>query len=177
MLPSWSGWSVRDKQLLRCGKTAQLMAIERHDAVERRSQFCTDDDRLAEHLGRILDAPHQIEIEPVGGADIAVMDRADMQRDDDVERRLAANRWVIGKAGDGGDRLARCGDGGFRDHCNRVGPADRKDGEQAIADEFEDFAAMPADFGSLGYPPTADVRSARFHSLRRHSLEVSATRE
>jgi len=25
-------------------------------AIERHSQFCTNDDRLAEHLGRILDA-------------------------------------------------------------------------------------------------------------------------
>jgi hypothetical protein len=167
MPPGWSGWSARGKQLLRCGKTAQLMATERHDAVERRSQFCTDDDRLAEHLGRILDAAHQIdrgpdygEIEPVGGADIAVMDCADMQRDDDVERRLAAHRRVIGKAGDGGDRLARCGDGGFRDHCNRVGPVDRKDGEQAIADEFENFATMPARLR----PPVSTTSATRSSS-------------
>jgi hypothetical protein len=112
-------------------------------------------------LGRILDAAHQIdrgpdhgEIEPVGGADIAVMDRADMQRDDDVERRLAVHRRVIGKAGDGDDRLARCGDGGLRDRFNRVGAGNRKDGEQAIADEFEDFAAMRANFGGLGMEQT-----------------------
>ena len=32
------------------------MATERHNAIEWRGQFPTDDDRLAEHLGRILDA-------------------------------------------------------------------------------------------------------------------------
>jgi hypothetical protein len=142
---------------MRCGQTAQLMATERHDAVKRRSQFRTDDDRLAEHLGRILDAAHQIdrgadhrEIEPVGGADIAVMDGADMQRDDDVERRLAVHCREIVKAGDGGDRVARCGDRDCRDRCNGIVRGDRKNGKQAIADEFEDFAAMPADFGGLG---------------------------
>jgi len=48
------------------------MATKRHDAVERRSQIRADDDRLAEHFGRVLDAAHQIdrgpdygEIEPV----------------------------------------------------------------------------------------------------------------
>ena len=79
------------------------MATERHEAIERRSQIRTDDDRLAEHLGRILDAGHQInrgadhgEIEAVGGADITVMGGADMQRDNDVERRLAFHRRLIG---------------------------------------------------------------------------------
>jgi hypothetical protein len=52
MLPGWSGCSVRGKQLLRCGKTAQLVATERHDAIERRSQLCTDDDPLAEAYWR-----------------------------------------------------------------------------------------------------------------------------
>jgi len=42
------------------------------DAVECRSQFCADNDRLAERLGRVLDTAHHVnrgtddgEIEPV----------------------------------------------------------------------------------------------------------------
>ena len=51
------------------------MATERHNAIERRGQFPTDDDRLAESFGRVLDAAYQVdrgasfrEIEPVGSA-------------------------------------------------------------------------------------------------------------
>jgi len=53
------------------------MATERRNTIDRRSQFCPNDDRLAEHIGRILDVAHQVnrgtdhgEIEPVGGADM-----------------------------------------------------------------------------------------------------------
>ena len=52
-----------------------MMATERHNAIERRGQFPTDDDRLAERFGRVLDAAYQVdrgasfrEIEPVGSA-------------------------------------------------------------------------------------------------------------
>src|ERR1700751_1371613 len=46
--------SDRCEELVRCRQTAQLMATERHNAIERRGQFPTDDDRLAERFGRIL---------------------------------------------------------------------------------------------------------------------------
>jgi hypothetical protein len=42
-----------------------------------------------------------------------------MQRDDDVERRLALHRRLIGQAGDGGDRFASRSDGGSGDRCKR----------------------------------------------------------
>src|SRR6516165_1634026 len=156
VVPGRSGCSVRGKQLLRCGKTTQLMATERHDAIERRGQFPTDDDRLAEHFGRVLNAAYQIdggandrEIEPIGGADIAVMDRADVQCDDNVEPRLALHRGVIGEAGDIGDCFASRSYGGSSNRRDRVGLRDRKDRKKTVADEFEDFAAMPSDFLSL----------------------------
>ena len=56
------------------------MTTERHNAIERRGQFPTDDDRLAERFRGVLNAAHQIdrgandrEIEPVGSADIAML--------------------------------------------------------------------------------------------------------
>jgi hypothetical protein len=125
-------------------------------AIERHSQFCTNDGRLAEHLGRILDAAHQIdrgpdygEIEPVGSADIAVMDRADMQRDDNVQRGLVVHLGVARKTGDRGDRVTGRGNGGLCDRSHRVGLGDRKNREKTVPDEFENFAAMPADFRGL----------------------------
>jgi len=138
------------------GKTAQLMATERRDAVERRSQFCTNDDPLAQYLGRVLNAAHQIdcgaddrEIEPIGSADIAVMDRADMQGYDNIERRLALHLGVARKTGDRGDRIMGRSDGGSSDRRDGVGLGDRKDREKTIPDKFEDLAAMPADFRGL----------------------------
>jgi hypothetical protein len=63
------------------------MATERHNAIKRHGQFPTDDDRLAECFGRVLNAAYQIdrgtndrEIEPIGSADIPVMDRAELFR-------------------------------------------------------------------------------------------------
>ena len=87
-----------------------------------RGQFLTDDDRLAEHFGRVFNTAHQIdrgaddrEIEPIGSADIAVMDRADMQGYDNIERRLALHLGAARKTGDRGDRITGRG--------NRIGYA------------------------------------------------------
>jgi len=49
-------------------------------------------------------------------------------------------------------------DGDRGDRRNRVGLGDRKDREQAIADEFEDFPAMRADFGVLGLEQGVEER-------------------
>ena len=102
------------------------MATERHNAIERRGQFLTDDDRLAERFGGVLNAAHQIDrgaddrkMEPISSADIAVMDRPDMQCDDNVQRRLAVHFGVARKTGDLGDRITRRGNGGL---CDRGRP-------------------------------------------------------
>src|SRR6516165_1553058 len=44
------------------------MATERHNTIECRSQFRTNDDRLAEHHGRILDAAHHVDNQPRAAA-------------------------------------------------------------------------------------------------------------
>ena len=126
------------------------MATERHNAIESRGQFPTNDDRLAKRFGRVLNAAHQIdrgaddrEIEPVGSADIAVMDRADMQCDDNVQLGLVVHLGVARKTSDRGDRITGRGNGGLRDRGHCVGLGDRKDREEAVADEFEDFPPCP----------------------------------
>ena len=49
-------------------------------------------------------------------------------------------------------------DGDRGDRRNRVGLGDRKDREKTVADEFEDFAAMPADFRGLGFEQRVEDR-------------------
>jgi hypothetical protein len=57
MLPGWSSCSTGAKS----SWGVAMMATGRHNAIARRSQFCNDDNRPAEHLGRVLDAAHQID--------------------------------------------------------------------------------------------------------------------
>jgi hypothetical protein len=66
------------------------------------------------------------EIEPVGGADIAVMNRADMQRDNNVEGRLAVQCGVISKTADRRNRVPSRGEGVIRDRGDGTWLGDRK---------------------------------------------------
>src|SRR5258706_2927725 len=85
------------------------------------------------------------EVEPVAAADIAVQNSPDMQRDPEAEALDSFSYGVIHRI-DTGARLAR----GFQyARANLLNVAvllrDRKDGEQPVAHEFQNFPAMRPD--------------------------------
>src|SRR5579862_6776267 len=86
----------RREQIVGCREAAKLVAAERlkRPAIGA-GEIVADDDRLVQRLGDRFDPADEIdggtdhgEIQPVGGADIAVDRRADMKGDDDLERRF-----------------------------------------------------------------------------------------
>ena len=85
------------------------------------------------------------EVEPVAAADIAVQNFSDMQRDPEAEALDSFSYGVIHRI-DTGAGLAR----GFQyARANLLNIAvllrDRKDGEQPVAHEFQNFPAMLPD--------------------------------
>src|SRR5262249_1315238 len=85
------------------------------------------------------------EVEPAGAADIAEQDLADMQRDAET-KTLAVVACRIAHGIDTGARLARRLQHARADRAEIAAVLlDRKHRQQAVAHEFEDFAAMLAD--------------------------------
>ena len=57
-------------------------------------------------------------------------------------------------------------DGDRGDRRNRVGLGDRKDREKTVTDEFQDFAAIPADFCGLSLEQRdRECRTATAYSI------------
>ena len=103
----------RGEQLVRRGEAAELVTAERAQraAVSAR-EFVADHDRQVESFGNCLDAADQIdrgsddgEIETVGGADISIDRRTGMQRDDDVQWRLAHRGKLVAEPAHRRERL------------------------------------------------------------------------
>jgi hypothetical protein len=119
-----------------------------------RDEIVADDQRQIERFRHRLDAADQIdrrtdhrEIEAVRGADIAVDDRAVVQRDGDPERRLAVWRRPRGERG---QRLPRSGERA-RGCARRVVCRRRwEDREQAVADNspLQRYAAAGSRFNA-----------------------------
>ena len=76
-----------------------VQADRNQPIAERLREVAADEDRPIERFRHSLDPADQIdrwpddgEVEPIGRADIAITDRADVQRHDDFERRLVGHR-------------------------------------------------------------------------------------
>ncbi len=102
--------------------------------------------RLAQGLDprRLVDRrPDDREVEPVGGADIAIEHLADMQSEVDRGNRLAGPSPFPIQPIDRMHRLDR-GVERFAAALPRPGRADRKGGEHAVAEEFQHLPAATA---------------------------------
>jgi hypothetical protein len=135
---------------MRHGEAAELVSPERpqRPAVGA-GELVADHDRQVERLRDRLDPADQIdrrpdhgEIETVGSADIAVYDRAGMQRDDDVQRRFARHGGILAEPVHRRERLQGCIERVARGLGGGARRFDREDGQQAVADEFQDLAAV-----------------------------------
>src|SRR5580704_11155135 len=141
----WEGGGrSRREQIVRCREPAKLVTAERlQRAAVGAREIVADDDRLVQRFGYRLDPADEIdgradhgEIEPVGGADIAVDGRADVKGDDDLERRLVHQRRIVYEPTRGLDRLHRRVERAARGSGGLVGMLDRKNCQQSVADEF-----------------------------------------
>ena len=118
----------------------------------RAREIVAEHDRQVERLGNHLDTADQIdrgpddgEVEPVGCTDVAIDRRADMQRHDDVQRRLAQRSKLVAEFAHCRERLDSPLEGVARGFGGGARRFDREDRQQAIADEFQDLAAVVVD--------------------------------
>lgn len=91
-----------------------LQAERDHAVAERPREVAADEDRPIESFRHTLDPADQIdrrpddsEVEPISRADIAVIDRTDVQRHDDFERWLVGHRRLVGQTPHRGERGVR----------------------------------------------------------------------
>jgi hypothetical protein len=142
--------SLWREKFVRSLEPSQLVHAHRRQALPvSRDEIVADDQRQIERFRHRLDAVTRLtrrtnhrEIEAVRGADIAVDDRAVVQRDGDPERRLAVWRRPPDERG---QRIPRSRER-VRGCARRVVCRRRwEDREQAVADEFQYFAAVPGD--------------------------------
>src|SRR6185436_5768195 len=79
------------------------------------------------------------EVEPAARPDIAVHDISDVDTDAVVQRRTTGFAVLFVQGSHGLPALRH----GMQQICAGLWPAERKNGEQTIADEFQYFPAMP----------------------------------
>src|SRR5215469_6117656 len=119
--------------------TGARKVIAEHD-------WCVEGFRCClETTDKIYCGPYDGEIESLGGADVAVNHCTDVQRYDDLKRRLGHHRRFAVEAADSSKRFLRRLERTCCGSIRRGAVIDREYREQTVAHEFQDLSAIAGD--------------------------------